>query len=330
MKKSLSIILALVMTLGLMVPLSASAAQNDIRVVVNGETLSFDVPPQIINSRTMVPMRAIFEKLGLKVSWDDQTKTVTARNSDIIIDMTVGSSYFTKNGSQIYLDSPAVIVDSRTLVPVRAISEAVAMKVEWDGANRIVDISDIPYTGHYIETQALTISGNNIEDGTYYSYLDPHTAYTAGDGSIKISGMIYTYDIYDIVDIANLAVGDIIQYMNKDVAVLSVNRDNGFIDINGGMDSGTGFTIISMDDLNGWRTYTYDDYPDYYAATDIITFTVEPGTVLKDGLYGMPYDSPQVVAFDGILSYMSSDDFWDCDITLVNGKVTEIYRAWRP
>ena len=50
-------------------------AENDIQVKLDGKTLSFDVPPQIINDRTMVPLRAIFEALGATVDWNQETKT---------------------------------------------------------------------------------------------------------------------------------------------------------------------------------------------------------------------------------------------------------------
>ena len=55
-----------------------SASDPDITVTLDGAILSFDVPPQIINERTMIPMRAIFEALGANIEWDDETQTITA------------------------------------------------------------------------------------------------------------------------------------------------------------------------------------------------------------------------------------------------------------
>ena len=118
-------------------------ADDTIKVLLNGEKIDFaDVAPQIINDRTMVPLRAIFEALGASVAWDDATKTVTAVKGDITIKMTIGKDSFTRNDETVALDSPATIVDSRTLVPVRAIAESFGSKVGWIAESKTVTIED--------------------------------------------------------------------------------------------------------------------------------------------------------------------------------------------
>lgn len=67
---------------------SPSFAADDISITLDGRNLSFDVPPQIINERTMVPLRAIFEALGADVDWDQATQTVTSSKDDITIRLT--------------------------------------------------------------------------------------------------------------------------------------------------------------------------------------------------------------------------------------------------
>ena len=115
-------------------------AGNGISVYINGREIYFDVKPQIINDRTMVPMRAIFEALGADVGWNESTRTVTGATDDTIIRLTIGQNYLTKNGQTIYLDSPAVIVSDRTLVPARAIAEGLGCTVNWYGDVRVVEI----------------------------------------------------------------------------------------------------------------------------------------------------------------------------------------------
>ena len=90
----------------------------------------------------MVPLRAIFEALGASVEWDDATKTVTAVKGDITIKMTIGNDSFARNDETVALDSPATIVDSRTLVPVRAIAESFGSKVGWIAESKTVTIED--------------------------------------------------------------------------------------------------------------------------------------------------------------------------------------------
>ncbi|MBQ3023631.1 MAG: copper amine oxidase N-terminal domain-containing protein [Clostridia bacterium] len=113
---------------------------DGISVFVNGEQLEFDVEPMIINNRTMVPMRAIFEALGAEVTWDANTRTAIGETNEAIIKISIGKEYLLKNDNIIVLDSPAVIVDNRTFVPVRAIAESLDCKVEWYGEAQVVEI----------------------------------------------------------------------------------------------------------------------------------------------------------------------------------------------
>ena len=111
-----------------------------ITVILNGSALSFDQTPIILNDRTMVPMRTIFESLGYKVNWNQSTKTVTATGSKGTIVITIGADSMSVNGKTKYIDSPAMIYNDRTLVPVRAIGEASGCNVSWDGNSRTVTI----------------------------------------------------------------------------------------------------------------------------------------------------------------------------------------------
>ena len=118
-----------------------AAAENDISVVVNGNNVTFDQPPVIDNDRTLVPMRAIFEALGAEVEWDGETRTVTSTKGDIKISLAIDSTDMTVGEKTVILDVPAKIISDRTMVPVRAISEAMECKVEWDSEERKVIIT---------------------------------------------------------------------------------------------------------------------------------------------------------------------------------------------
>jgi hypothetical protein len=108
---------------------------------VGGTDNVIDVPPMIINDRTMVPLRAIFEALGADVQWDGDTRTITGTKGDTTITMQIDSLTMTKNGAESALDTPPQIVSDRTLVPVRAIAESFDCQVDWDGDTRTVTIS---------------------------------------------------------------------------------------------------------------------------------------------------------------------------------------------
>lgn len=114
--------------------------EKDILVMADGKYLDFDVAPNIINDRTMVPMRNIFEYFKAEIAWDGETKTILAKSGDDIITMQVGQNFFFLNDAKIDLDSPSVIINDRTLVPVRAISEALKREVGYNSNTKTVII----------------------------------------------------------------------------------------------------------------------------------------------------------------------------------------------
>lgn len=138
MKRKVSILLVIILIISL-APLHIFANDN-ITVILNGERVNFDVQPQIINNRVMVPMRAIFEKLGMEVTFDKKVNWITASNSNTFIGMTVGKNKILVNLDVITIDTPPVIRNNRTLVPLRAISESLDMDVSWDSLSRTVTI----------------------------------------------------------------------------------------------------------------------------------------------------------------------------------------------
>lgn len=102
------------------------------------------MPPELHNSRTMVPVRKIFETLGAQVSWDGATRTVTATKGDITVKLEIDNPVAHRNGLAIALDQPPIISHDRTLVPLRFSGEALNSKVEWFGESRTVVITPGP------------------------------------------------------------------------------------------------------------------------------------------------------------------------------------------
>lgn len=117
-----------------------ASAEEEITVLVNGSRVAFDQPPIIVHDRTMVPMRAVFEKLNLMVQWFGEERRITAVDDDINITMFIDEPYIYVNGEGRRIDAAPIIVNDRTLVPLRAISESVGGQVEWDGTSRTVTI----------------------------------------------------------------------------------------------------------------------------------------------------------------------------------------------
>lgn len=147
MKKLFSIIISVSV---LLASFTAAHCESGIKVMLDGQEIAFDVPPQIIDDRTLVPMRAIFEALGAEVEWSQELQTVKAEKDDTFITMTIGANVFTVGNltdsisEKIELDVPPQIIDDRTLVPIRAVSETFDCDVKWDSDAKEVIITSLP------------------------------------------------------------------------------------------------------------------------------------------------------------------------------------------
>ena len=115
---------------------------DGITVILDGKIVVFDsAQPALVNNRTMVPMRKIFEALGAEVTWDNETQTAKALKDNMSVEITIGSNVMYSSGKPIEIDSPALLMRSRTYVPVRFISNALGAEVDWDNDNRVVYIT---------------------------------------------------------------------------------------------------------------------------------------------------------------------------------------------
>ena len=116
-------------------------AADEVKVEIDGKALETDTPAQIIDGRTMVPMRAIFEAMGADIEWDAETKTITAVNDSHSISLEIGALNLVKDGQKVELSVPAQIIDGRTLVPARAVVESFDCPVVWIADTKTVKIS---------------------------------------------------------------------------------------------------------------------------------------------------------------------------------------------
>lgn len=121
--------------------LQCNAASDDITLVINGKITESDVKPMIINNRTMVPVRVIMESLGASVEWNDLMRQVVVMSNGKIMIFTINSPKVYVGSTSVTLDSPPVIVNDRTLVPIRFISENLGYEVFWNDETRTVVIS---------------------------------------------------------------------------------------------------------------------------------------------------------------------------------------------
>lgn len=139
MKKIISLVL--VVTLAISSMICVYAADEGIKVYIEGNKINFDVPPQTINNRTMVPIRAIFEAMGANVTWDDTTQTAISTKDNTTVKMTLNNTTEYINDVACEMDVTPVIIDGRTLAPARYVAEAFGYNVKWDETTKSILIS---------------------------------------------------------------------------------------------------------------------------------------------------------------------------------------------
>ena len=97
-----------------------------------------DAAPVIVNDRTLVPVRVISEGFGCDVAWDGATQTATIKKGDKEIAVTIGAPAMTVNGTAVALDAPASLINDRTMVPLRAIAEALGKIVYYNDTYKMI------------------------------------------------------------------------------------------------------------------------------------------------------------------------------------------------
>jgi hypothetical protein len=143
MKNRLFSTLALILLAAMLLlawPTAPAVAADAITVTVNGQTLLLDVPPLIEAGRTLMPVRAIAESLGADVSWDELARRAEIALNEETVTLVIDSDIAYVRGLPKQLDVPARIVEGRTLVPARFLSESLHAEVGWDEVSRTVSI----------------------------------------------------------------------------------------------------------------------------------------------------------------------------------------------
>ncbi|MEQ8174208.1 MAG: trypsin-like peptidase domain-containing protein [Syntrophomonadaceae bacterium] len=161
------------------------------KVLINGYSLNLDVPPQIQNGRVMVPISPVFKSLGGEVTWVGETQTILGKRYLTRIALQVGKTSAILNGVELTLDSPPVIIDGRTLIPVSLIARALGAEVMWDAPSETVSVVVSDTDGLPTNTQIMECLGPTVVELTTMDKSG--AAYAYGSGVIVSSdGKIVT------------------------------------------------------------------------------------------------------------------------------------------
>jgi len=113
-------------------------------VSVNGKATSIDAAPEIVNSRTFVPIRFIAESFGATVEWLPETQGITITLGDHTIGLQIGNATAVIDGTIVSLSAAPYIKNGRTMVPLRVISEAFGGDVVWEPVTHTITITYRP------------------------------------------------------------------------------------------------------------------------------------------------------------------------------------------
>ncbi|HOC53333.1 MAG TPA: stalk domain-containing protein, partial [Caldisericia bacterium] len=119
---------------------------GNLNMYINDNPQQIDVPPTIVEGRTLLPIRWVAEPLGAEVGWDGDEKKVTVTLKNTTIELWIGKNIAKVNGvdTPIDPDNPKVvpmIISGRTMLPVRFVAENLGCKVDWDQDTKTVTIT---------------------------------------------------------------------------------------------------------------------------------------------------------------------------------------------
>jgi hypothetical protein len=107
-------------------------------MVVNGNSMTIDQAPVIVNGTTLVPVRFVTEQLGGSVIWNEKESKVSILRGNQLIDFWLGSTDFICNGTAASTLAAPTLMNDRTMVPIRVLSEKLGWKITWDEKTRTV------------------------------------------------------------------------------------------------------------------------------------------------------------------------------------------------
>jgi hypothetical protein len=206
-------------------PAYAASPQAPIKIFLDGSTLETDVDPVLKEGRTLVPFRAIGEALMAQVDWDESARKVTLTLGDKTVQLVIGDSTAYVNGNARTLDVPAMLVENRTLVPLRFISESLGASVQWSGELRRVDITTTttaapePGAQQPLSQVMVYISMDYLDD---WGQLLPDMQQTAGQDDDTYS---YYLKLLAQPGIASQPVGIVYDYVGMRVVDGPVEKD---------------------------------------------------------------------------------------------------------
>ena len=175
----------------------------------------------------------------------------------------------------------------------------------------------------------VTIDMSNLDNCTVHVSFAKNDIFKNDAGVMQLKVKVYTYDLYDMIDIAMLAEGDTIILRGKEVVITSLKQTDYGIEINGGLDMG-GYELRT-DEHTVYYEIGYSDVKSYYELGEV-TLPISADFIFTDGFDldkgPVTYHAEDLLA-DTTEFYFS---FTPSDTTIIieNGKIIAMERIYTP
>ncbi|MBS3976666.1 MAG: beta-propeller domain-containing protein [Syntrophomonadaceae bacterium] len=163
-----AVTLALVMFVASTSLLASDRHVSEVKIYLQGKHLDLEMRPALVNGRLLVPLRGVFEALGAQVNWNPTDRSITANRGSVTVKLTVNKKTALINGQSVPLDVAPSIINRRTMIPLRFISEALGELVIWEEETRSVYIKEkpsLPIVGTFENFQKLLAEAENQNSG---------------------------------------------------------------------------------------------------------------------------------------------------------------------
>jgi hypothetical protein len=204
-----------------------TSSSDKISIKLNGSFISFEsgAEPTIISDRTFVPLRSVFELMNINVFWDEYDKNnilkeqlITCTKNTTIVQFArtkndnganvwtlnkweSGSTADAPSSSIDIIEQQPVIINGRTYIPLRIVSELFGAQVDWDGGSRTVIIDCDTANGNALSKEDIgkredyALSAAQASITADYTSIRPHanTPYYSGDSKFYLFNAIDQY-----------------------------------------------------------------------------------------------------------------------------------------
>lgn len=166
-------------------------------MIINDTEMEIDpgykTMPIIRNNHVLIPIRSVMEQMGCKVDWNNENHTISIYNNDNRINMTINSEIAYLNNQKYILNSSPVIINSKTFIPIRFISEGFGFSVDWNESQKKITI-----TNKNINIKKIDINSENIStDDSNQNIKDEEKSGNMININIKIGNSDFSAKLYD-------------------------------------------------------------------------------------------------------------------------------------